>query len=532
MKPIFRPFSPRVAVFLLPCIFLASCATAPREIRNTPLAKAVALQKSAGSPLRDPQRYIVSQLRAAALASSESSRSTQAQEICKTSTAAIAGWVVNNQQAGTKRFSYQGTSYDLSLTSGHDSFPATAFESVKPASEVPRTLVKTWQARPGVGAPLAARWKPPANPEKAKFVAPRGYIMPVTAWLDFSQKTKTGGTEKVQLQFLDPTKVEDVASNGKMQPLAADFSAPLVDRTRDIRELLIALEGLIHPDAHDASLRIMEPYDPSRTPVVFIHGLMSHPRMWRDVINDLMADPEIAAKYQFWVYYYPTGWPIGYSAMRLREELAGADKAFGKQKRLVLVGHSMGGLLARMQAISPGKSIIHAMIPKDRWEKFEKLPANHIGRKSMEFRANPAVERIVFICTPHRGSRIADWSLSTWFTKFIHMPSKVTSAAVDLLPSLVKSPEQYSSISRLSPSNPLYKVLEPIPIRAPHHSIIGDRGRGDTPDSSDGVVPCWSSHLDSAESEVIVPDDHGAFDDPAAIAELKRILKENLAARH
>ena len=141
------------------------------------------------------------------------------------------------------------------------------------------------------------------------------------------------------------------------------------------------------------------------------------------------------------------------------------------------------------------------------------------------------VERIIFISTPHRGSGMADWSLTTWFTKFIHLPSKLTSAAVDLIPTLLTNPEHYTSISRLSPSNPLYKALEKLPIQAPHHSIIGDRGRGDTPNSSDGVVPYWSSHLDSAESEVIVPDDHGSFDDPAAIAEIKRILEKNHARR-
>lgn len=532
MKHISGQFPSRAAALLLPCILLASCATTPREIRNTPLAEAAALQKSAGSPVTDPQRFIVSQLRAAEIASPEVSRSRYASDICKTSTAAVAGWIVSNRMEGTKRFSYQGTTYDLSMPAGRDAFPPSAFESLKPASAVPHTLLKTWHTRPGVGAPLAAKWKLPTDPEKAKFVAPSGYIMPVTAWLDFSHKKKTGEPEKARLEFLDPTEAETVGSHGKTQPLAADFSAPIVARTRDIRELLIALEGLIHPDVRNASLRILQPCDPSKTPVVFVHGLLSHPRMWRDVINDLMANPEIAAKYQFWVYYYPTGWPIGYSAMRLREDLAAADKAFGKQKHIVLVGHSMGGLLARMQAISPGKAIMHALVPEDRWEQFEKLPATHLGRRSMEFQANPAVERIVFICTPHRGSRVADWSLSTWFTKFIRLPGTVTSAAVDLLPSLVKSPWQYSSISRLSPSNPLYKVLEPIPIKAPHHSIIGDRGRGDTPDSSDGVVPYWSSHLASAESEVIVPDDHGAFDDPAAIAELARILKENLKSRH
>jgi len=411
--------------------------------------------------------------------------------------------------------------YDLSFPGDRGTIPVSSFESLDPASKVPRVLVKTWRARPGVGAPVAARWKLPADKAVARFVPKRGYMMPVTAWLDFSEKS--GG--KVRLRFLDPTLVESVHTDGKTLPLAADFSAPLVDRTRDTREMLLALEGLVHPDARDASLGMLQPYDPSRIPVVFIHGLMSHPRMWRDVINDLMADPKISSRYQFWVYYYPTGWPIAYSAMRLREDLAAADKALGRQKDIVLVGHSMGGLLARMQAVSPGESIMHAVIPPDRQGKFKKLPPDHIGRRSMEFHANPAVERIIFISTPHRGSRVADWSIATWFTKFIHLPTRITSAAVDLIPSLAKSPQQYTSVSRLSPSNPIYKVLEKLPIQAPHHSIIGDRGRGDTPNSSDGVVPYWSSHLASAESEVIVPDDHGAFDDPSAIAEIKRILE-------
>jgi pimeloyl-ACP methyl ester carboxylesterase len=518
----------RIAVLLILPAFLTSCATAPRDVRNSPLDQAAALQKSAGSPQRDPDRFVVSQLRAAQIASTQPAGSTRAREISEASTAAVAGWAVaNNPSGGARQFSYHGTTYDLSLPAGPGTIPASSFASVKPASKVPHTLVKTWQARPGVGAPVAAKWNPPANKAAAKFAPKAGYIAPVTAWLDFSGKT--GG--KVRLKFLDPTAVQSVRSDGKTLPLAADFSAPLVDTTRNVREFLLALEGLIDPEVRDAYLGMLQPYDPEKIPVVFIHGLMSHPRMWRDVINDLVADPDISARYQFWVYYYPTGWPITYSAMRLREDLAAVDKALGRQKDIVLVGHSMGGLLARMQAISTGDALMRALLPPSRWEQFRKTPTTNIARKSIEFQENPDVERIIFISTPHRGSGMADWSLTTWFTKFIHLPSKITSSAVDLIPTLLTNPGHYTSVSRLSPSNPLYKELEKLPIAVPYHSIIGDRGRGDTPNSSDGVVPYWSSHLDSAESEVIVPDDHGAFDDPAAIAEIKRILQKNHARR-
>jgi hypothetical protein len=85
-----------------------------------------------------------------------------------------------------------------------------------------------------------------------------------------------------------------------------------------------------------------------------------------------------------------------------------------------------------------------------------------------------------------------------------------------------------TSISGLSPQNPMLLALDKLPIEAPHNSIIGDRGRGDTPKSSDGVVPYWSSHLDTAQSELIVPTDHGAMNHPKAVQEMRRILLEEL----
>jgi hypothetical protein len=61
----------------------------------------------------------------------------------------------------------------------------------------------------------------------------------------------------------------------------------------------------------------------------------------------------------------------------------------------------------------------------------------------------------------------------------------------------------------------------------PYHSILGDRGRGDTPNSSDGFVPYSSSHLDGANSELIVPTGHDAYESPLAVDEVKRILKKH-----
>jgi hypothetical protein len=86
-----------------------------------------------------------------------------------------------------------------------------------------------------------------------------------------------------------------------------------------------------------------------------------------------------------------------------------------------------------------------------------------------------------------------------------------------------------NSVSNLAPKAPYLAVLNKESIQAPYNSIIGNRGKpGPLADSTDGVVPYWSSHLDGAQSEVIVPGPHGACQLPETIAELDRILRLNL----
>jgi pimeloyl-ACP methyl ester carboxylesterase len=310
-------------------------------------------------------------------------------------------------------------------------------------------------------------------------------------------------------------------------PLAADFTAPLVDRTRDISEVRLALAGLFRPDATDASLLMLQPYDSKRIPVVLVHGLNSHPRMWRNVINDLNADPQLRGRFQYWVFQYPSGWPISYSAMRLREELAALSRIIGPQRDMVFVGHSMGGLLSRMQVISPGRGLWNTMLGDDADRVYATMPADHIVRRSLLFKSNPEIGRVVFICVPHRGSGLADMSFAGGFNRFIRLPGRFVTALTDLPEAFIKN-RPVTSIAGLSPGNPLFEALEKTPIEVPHHSIIGDRGRGDTPNSSDGVVPYSSSHLASADSELIVPGPHGSHDLPETIDELERILQLHL----
>ena len=117
--------------------------------------------------------------------------------------------------------------------------------------------------------------------------------------------------------------------------------------------------------------------------------------------------------------------------------------------------------------------------------------------------------------------------------EFIRLGSEVLQASVvQEDPGVMKLKRMPNSIDTLSPNDPFVKITNTLPLAnsVPYHSIIGDRGRGDTPSSSDGVVPYWSSHLDGAQSECIVPGPHGACELPQTIAELDRILRLHLRA--
>lgn len=398
------------------------------------------------------------------------------------------------------------------------------FTSFIPASEVDMDSVKNRHRQDGFGGALVGMRK--TNPLEP--FSPRiGVTAPVTATLDFRG-------HDVMLSLHDPTVKTKALIAARNRTLEADFSAPLAHYPHE-SELWNGLMGAIHADERmgTTGLYQLQPYDPDRIPLIFVHGLISTPRMWRNVINELETDPVLRRRYQCWVFSYPTGNPPAYSAMRLREDLQKFRRLHPDSKDMVLVGHSMGGLLTRMQVTSVDRDAWNA-IGKDKAGRIFKnvKPGDLIDRCAI-YQANPHIGRAVFICTPHCGSKMAIGTLGELAIRLISLPGDIVSTATTSLGSSMTiitgdSGRMPTSIDGLSPNNPSFKVINSRPIRVPHHSIIGDRGKGDTPNSSDGVVEYWSSHLDSAASEKIVPGPHGACELPATLDELRRILHLHL----
>jgi triacylglycerol esterase/lipase EstA (alpha/beta hydrolase family) len=351
----------------------------------------------------------------------------------------------------------------------------------------------------------------------------------VTATLDFHGKEAT-------LALREPARQPSAKIEGEIRPLEADFSAPIAYYRPPSNLLLKGFVATLRSGEYmdKTGLYFLQPYDPDRIPVVFIHGLASTPFTWMQAINGLQADPKLRERYQFWVFAYPTGNPILYSALRLREELATVDRLYPNHRPYVLVGHSMGGMLTRMQVTTVGRDSWNATLGGTARDILARTPNDSIIARSMVFQANPRVRRVVFVCTPHRGSQMASAGIGRLTISLISLPFTIAKAMTESitkeeLVQLTGSEKRLpNSVAGLAPTNPALPVINKSAITVPYHSIIGDRGKGNSPNSTDGVVPYGSSHLDGAKSECIVPGPHSSCELPQTITELDRILRLNL----
>src|SRR5438552_1539106 len=389
---------------------------------------------------------------------------------------------------------------------------------------------KTRRSISGIGAPLVAvgRVENPRSREQFKL---RHVYASVTTVIKFADK-------RAKLEFVDPMKTERVAIGKRSFPLAIDLNAPtamLIARERPER---LGFARVINPQKYADTTRLtrLQQFDPSRTPVIYVHGLQESGASWAPMVDTLRNDPWIRKHYQFWFFSYPSGYPYPYSAALFRRELDGVKRAFPNHKRVVLVGHSMGGMICRLMITDGGDKI---------WRNYfstppAKTPLASDTRKLLEealvFNHRPDVESAIFISTPHRGSKFASGWIGRIGAGLVRTPQLFTSIYASAKPLLIADSaartlkRMPNSVDTLEPNDRFVEAVNKIPITPgiPYHSIMGDRGRADTPNSSDGIVPYWSSHLDGAKSELIVNSGHDAQYNPQAIREVERILKLNL----
>ncbi len=283
----------------------------------------------------------------------------------------------------------------------------------------------------------------------------------------------------------------------------------------------------------------LHPHKAGRIPVVLVHGTASSPARWAELVNELENDPRFWENYEIWLFMYNTGNPIAYSGMLLRDALSQLVKELdpdGKEtglKRMVVMGHSQGGLLTKMTVIDSGMHLWPFTVPPE--ELDIDVETRELLTHALLIKPLPFVRRVVFIATPHRGSYQALGILGRIGSWLVTMPGRFTKLSVDML--TLKSKGLYvgpmtgipTSIDNMNPTNRFILGLSATPIAdgVIAHSIVGVEGGGPPAHGGDGVVKYSSAHIDGVASEKIVNSAHSMQGNPETIQEVKRILIEH-----
>ncbi|RMG00971.1 MAG: hypothetical protein D6741_05925 [Planctomycetota bacterium] len=466
-------------------------------------------------------------------------------------------------------YSYQvetaGGKWDIVCTISSSQWDVRDFGHFEFVSDYEIKGLRNHYVNYGLGVPLiAVRDEYEAQPKVAKYYPP-DLSFPVTAFLRpgdvgtgrHSASRLPGATHRAVVELYDPIVRNDLELAGRRVPLQSDLTTPLAYFLSKPELGALATVGLLRPDVMflerptgDESimgLYMVQPYQPGKIPVIMVHGLWSSPMTWMQMFNDLRADPKIRQNYQFWFYLYPTAEPFWVTAAKFRKDLQELRETVDPQHReptldrIVLVGHSMGGLVSRLQTIDSGN---------DFWQLVSDRPIDELKldpetRKELEetffFQANPSIRRVITIGTPHRGSEFSNETTQWLASWLIRLPKKLIQTQQRLFrenKDLLKPDsllEITDSIESLSPKCPAFDVIL-AGHKAPwvvYHNIIGvlpqDKWIGRIAGEGDGVVQYASAHVDDAASELVVPADHVAVHaHPLAILEVRRILLEHL----
>ncbi len=346
------------------------------------------------------------------------------------------------------------------------------------------------------------------------------------------------------LELFDPSRISSITKDGVQVPLERDLTAPIAWRINNTKRDY--LEGFLQPGSTSVNdgLFMIEPYQPGKIPIVFIHGLLSDPLAWANMANEIRACPEFVEKYQLWAFEYATGEPFLKSAAKLRRQLQEArvlldptlsDTALSQ---MVLVGHSMGGLVSNLQITHSGNQLWEAVACCP-FDSIVTTPETRLAlAESFYFEPSPFVSCVVFIGTPHRGSPWANRPIGQLGAKLVEQTSSLEEMHQQLIND---NPGVFSaeftrrvptSIDLLKPESPLLLSIDRLPIDMGirRHSIIGHGywmpGSGD----SDSVVPVSSAQESGVVSETCVHEKHESLPQHAeSIAGLMDILKRHLS---
>jgi pimeloyl-ACP methyl ester carboxylesterase len=399
----------------------------------------------------------------------------------------------------------------------------------------------------GVGIPLAAEVTPDTAAAEAevkrKRIPPR-IKLPVTALVRLADPWRaiTTGAAVGHIELFAASDQDTVEVKGVQVPLALEPTATLaymLDRA-PLWDFEVGGFRVADRPVLGDGLAMLLPHRPGRIPLILVHGTASSPARWAELLNELRNDAVIRRRYEVWLFMYNSGQPVLYSALLLRRALQdvvreldpeGRDPAL---RRMVVAGHSQGGLLTKLLVVDPGTRFWDANTSTPFAQALLTDETRALFREAMFFQPVPTVERVIFIATPHRGSYRASGLAVGAVRRFVSLPARLTqqftSAVSGKYLAALGMSRLPTSVDNMSPNNRFIRTLGSLPID-PHviaHSIVAVKGDGPPEGQTDGVVAYESAHLDGVASELVVRSPHSCQGNPDVVEEMRRILREHV----
>lgn len=397
----------------------------------------------------------------------------------------------------------------------------------------------------GIGVPIMVRRARSQSNSTLETYYADGLSLPVTVVARFEPLSwERSSEETISLQLLDPRESDGIVVHNTLLPLESDLSTPLAWYLTDPKKKLLETFAFFRSDRAQKleGLHMITPFDPDRIPVLMVHGIWSSPTTWMEMFNDLQSDPTIRDKYQFWFYQYPTGEPLTFAAANLRDrlkEMRVKCDPYGKNRKLdqtVVVGHSMGGLMAYLLTVDSEDKI---------WNGLSNLPVAEIKaderahdqiKRVFFFESDRSVDRIVTIATPFNGSGYSNFFTRWLGGSLVSLPN-TTSQLSQLIfrqnnqriwdrifapRTSLDSLNKNSAVLRLVKNSTAAQAVK-------HHNVVGVNKGKSLKDWTDGVVRLRSASRSDVDTEVKVRSSHSAVQrHPETIAEVRRVLHEHL----